>query len=220
MLPGMKDKDSIALQAPGRAEIQILMIGRIEHPGVKGVDIGAAATGIYTRDNEEVDVKLHVLGCKKGKSAEDRTRLENAAACPTLDVLTFEFDSSPGTVARFIGRGSLLLMPSREEGFGLVGLEAIEVGVPVLISGNSGLAEHMRRVLPPDFANKFIVRTPAHRETAAAAWAERIAQAMADRDGAFSLAAELRAKLRPSLNWANEAKKLSDAWEKILGSNG
>ena len=39
-----------------------------------------------------------------------------------------------------------VLMPSRSEGFGLVGLEAIAFGVPVLVSAESGLGRVLRAV--------------------------------------------------------------------------
>ena len=40
----------------------------------------------------------------------------------------------------------LAIMPSRTEGFGLPGLEALSAGLPVLVSGNSGLGEALKKV--------------------------------------------------------------------------
>ena len=37
-------------------------------------------------------------------------------------------------------------MTSRTEGFGLAALEALSAGLPVLVSGNSGLAEALEEV--------------------------------------------------------------------------
>ena len=37
-------------------------------------------------------------------------------------------------------------MPSRTEGFGLAALEALSAGLPVLVSGNSGLGEALKEV--------------------------------------------------------------------------
>ena len=39
-----------------------------------------------------------------------------------------------------------MLMPSRTEGFGLAGLEALSAGLPVLVSKNSGFGEALGRV--------------------------------------------------------------------------
>ena len=40
----------------------------------------------------------------------------------------------------------LAIMPSRTEGFGLTGLEALSAGLPVLVSGNSGLGQALEKV--------------------------------------------------------------------------
>ena len=40
----------------------------------------------------------------------------------------------------------LVLVPSRTEGFGLTGLEALSAGVPVLVSKNSGFGETLSEV--------------------------------------------------------------------------
>lgn len=42
-----------------------------------------------------------------------------------------------------IADADLLVLPSRKEGFGLVGLQALACGVPVLLSSAAGLAEHV-----------------------------------------------------------------------------
>ena len=38
-------------------------------------------------------------------------------------------------------------MPSRTEGFGLAALEALSAGLPVLVSGNSGIGKALKNVL-------------------------------------------------------------------------
>jgi len=40
----------------------------------------------------------------------------------------------------------LAIMPSRTEGFGLIALEAMSAGLPVLVSANSGFGEALREV--------------------------------------------------------------------------
>ena len=40
----------------------------------------------------------------------------------------------------------LVIMPSRTEGFGLTALEALSAGLPVLVSGNSGLGQALKGV--------------------------------------------------------------------------
>ena len=45
-------------------------------------------------------------------------------------------------------------MPSRTEGFGLTALEALSAGIPILVSGNSGFAEALKKV---EFGELYIV---------------------------------------------------------------
>ena len=47
-------------------------------------------------------------------------------------------------------RASLILMPSKAEGFGPVGLEAIVAGTPVLLSRESAFGQLLQEVLKPE----------------------------------------------------------------------
>lgn len=53
-------------------------------------------------------------------------------------------------VARLLGRSRVLIMPSLSEPFGLVALEAIEAGVPVVLSRHCGLVERVPSALCVD----------------------------------------------------------------------
>ena len=48
----------------------------------------------------------------------------------------------------------LVLMPSRTEGFGLTGLEALSAGIPVVVSKNSGFGEALGSVR---FGSYFVI---------------------------------------------------------------
>ena len=43
-------------------------------------------------------------------------------------------------------QADLVMMPSRTEGFSLAALEALSAGLPVLVSGNSGIAKALKKV--------------------------------------------------------------------------
>jgi glycosyltransferase involved in cell wall biosynthesis len=51
---------------------------------------------------------------------------------------------SPERLAEIYAEADVVLIPSLREGFGHVGLEAMAAGVPVVSSGQGGLAEYMR----------------------------------------------------------------------------
>ena len=57
---------------------------------------------------------------------------------PALEVFR---DLSPADLARKMAESSLMLFPSDFEGFGLVAMEAMALGVPVVMSRNVGLAD-------------------------------------------------------------------------------
>ena len=88
-------------------------------------------------------------------------------------------------------------MPSKKEGFGLVGLEAIAYGVPTLISAASGLAETIK-LHAPLLAYEWILPVSGDIVTK---WAERIEFLLIGRVGAFARAAALREQLAVKLDW-------------------
>jgi glycosyltransferase involved in cell wall biosynthesis len=95
-------------------------------------------------------------------------------------------------------------MPSKKEGFGLVGLEAIACGVPTLISAQSGLAETVK-IHAPELANEWVLPVTGDAVTK---WAERIEFLLMGRRGAFARAAVLREKLATDLDWKRAAAEL------------
>ena len=98
-------------------------------------------------------------------------------------------------------------MPSRVEGFGLVGSEALSAGIPALVSDRSGLAQLMREVLPRECANRLIV--PVRGDGGdTALWGHRIAAVMLDRGAAFANAAEARERMVAARTWAAAARAL------------
>ena len=45
------------------------------------------------------------------------------------------------TIANDIRSASIIIMPSKREGFGLVAMEGIAAGIPILITAESGVAD-------------------------------------------------------------------------------
>ena len=50
-------------------------------------------------------------------------------------------------LANLLCEVDLAIMPSRTEGFGITALKALSAGLPILVSGNSGLGEALRKVV-------------------------------------------------------------------------
>ena len=88
----------------------------------------------------------------------------------------------------------IAILPSKTEGFGLSALQAISAGLPVLVSGNSGIAEALKEV---SNGSQFIVDSEDPAD-----WARAI-KAVRDRKRNVRLeeAKILREKYLQKFNW-------------------
>ncbi|XP_035661039.1 uncharacterized protein LOC118405598 [Branchiostoma floridae] len=98
-----------------------------------------------------------------------------------------------------MGRADVVLMPSRAEPFGLVGLEAIAAGVPVVISHKSGLAKFLK-TQDPEF-DRTIVEIGDDDDKAAQTLSKRIIDILKDGPREFQAAQSLKKKLLDSKYW-------------------
>ncbi|HYN78114.1 MAG TPA: glycosyltransferase, partial [Lamprocystis sp. (in: g-proteobacteria)] len=112
-------------------------------------------------------------------------------------------------------RASVLLMPSRSEGFGLVAMEAIAAGVPILVSDRSGIAELLIERLGAERAGQFVVPTDRGEDVDADAWAQQIRIVLFDQDAADRRAQKLYADLAPSLAWEGAVQGLLAAMGRV-----
>ncbi|KAI8518067.1 hypothetical protein Bbelb_040840 [Branchiostoma belcheri] len=94
----------------------------------------------------------------------------------------------------------LVLMPSRAEPFGLVGLEAIAAGVPVLVSSKSGLADFIHEHV--DELHHSIVDMDDHEEGVTVKYLARSIEKMLKQNRTeFETAARCKKKLLSSKYW-------------------
>jgi glycosyltransferase involved in cell wall biosynthesis len=110
-------------------------------------------------------------------------------------------------------------MPSRGEGFGLVGLEAITEGIPVLISSKSGLGELLRDKLPGEIVSRCVIQVSGELETDAREWAQAIEFVLLDRATAFTRAAELQKLLGNSVSWEQGVGELFQVLADVVSSS-
>eukprot|EP00058_Branchiostoma_floridae_P001254 XP_002586742.1 hypothetical protein BRAFLDRAFT_105740 [Branchiostoma floridae] len=104
----------------------------------------------------------------------------------------------------------VVLMPSRAEPFGLVGLEAIAAGVPVLVSHTSGLAWFLRNQ-DPEF-DRLIVEIEDDDKEAAKTLAKRIIKILKDGNREFQAARRLKEKLLASRYWDASHRQFLEAF--------
>ncbi|TJZ56957.1 glycosyltransferase family 4 protein [Streptomyces piniterrae] len=209
--PWFDTADPTPRTPPAGAPLNVLLVGRTEDAQLKGLDLAARACGKVAvwRENARVSpISLLVRGAPRDAATDQREQLLSWAANPRLDVMVRPLSSDQQRLAADMTRSSLVIMPSRSEGFGLVGAEAITMGVPTLVSEASGLADFLREKLDGETAARVVVPMSGDDDEDTARWARAIDAVMNDRPSAFRRAAELRNALAGKATWADAAAKL------------
>ena len=140
-----------ASQELGSFSVLVFGRGDSEDFQLKGYDIAAQAI----TELKDTTYRLVFVGATSGeeekvadvllKQGIDRSQLK-----------VRRFNESREKLADLFCEVDLAVMPSRTEGFGLAALEALSAGLPVLVSGNSGLGEALKKV---PFASSCVVQS-------------------------------------------------------------
>ncbi|EWM12074.1 CATRA conflict system CASPASE/TPR repeat-associated protein [Kutzneria sp. 744] len=187
---------------------QILLLGRAEDAEIKGIDIAAGAIGHAMRVSPGGSRwELLIRGAPKGQAAQLRSRLLAWINHPAVDVTVRNYTPDRAEIDRDLRRASLVLMPSRVEGFGLVGHEAIRAGAPCLVSGRSGLGMLLAD-LPGGQVRQTVVPVTRTLATDIETWGSRIAAVMGNVGAALGTADDLRTVLAARHTWAMAARSL------------
>ncbi|XP_019644604.1 PREDICTED: uncharacterized protein LOC109485438 [Branchiostoma belcheri] len=112
-------------------------------------------------------------------------------------------------ICRHMQQAHLVLMPSRAEPFGLVGLEAMAAGVPVLISDQSGLATLVEEVIPEFYHS--VLEIEGDDSVDVGRWASQIGKVLRKSKVEFKRAAALKEKLLESRYWEESHQHLLQA---------
>ena len=126
-----------------RKAFNVLVFGRDDNEDfqLKGYDIAAKAIA----ELKDTTYKLVFVGATRGEEEKVAEKLvQQGIYRSQLRVRCF--NESRDKLADLFCEVDLAIMPSRTEGFGLAALEALSAGLPVLVSGNSGLAEALKKV--------------------------------------------------------------------------
>ncbi|WP_405476501.1 glycosyltransferase [Streptomyces sp. NBC_00009] len=202
---------------PGAAErvppegwpLRVLLLGRVEDAELKGVPLAAAACGKakqwLRKDDLRGSIRLLVRGAPETDVDEVRKDIQGWAKDAELDVVVRAYTSDQDRIEDDLNSASLVIMPSRKEGFGLVGVEAITRGIPVLVGSDSGLAELLREKLGRERASQCVVGLSGNDEEDTDGWARAIDRKLRDSAGAFRQAAMLREELAQQVTWTDAA---------------
>lgn len=125
-LPG-----SITLE--NRRDGQILFVGRLDHR--KGVDFLAKAFVQFTKRYPHAELIL----CGKGKLQASLYNTFQGEG--VLEQVRFVSEASDEELQKLFEHAAVLAVPSRFEGLGIVALEALRFGTPVVATDVPGLSE-------------------------------------------------------------------------------
>ena len=110
---------------------------------LKGYDIAVQAVA----ELKDTSYQLMFVGAPAGKEYEVAERLlQHGTGIPPSQLTLRCFKEGRDQLANLFCEVDLAIMPSRTEGFGLPALEALSAGLPVLVSGNSGLGAALKEV--------------------------------------------------------------------------
>ena len=188
-----------------RIVFYVLVFGRGDGEDfrVKGYDIAARA--VAELKDEEPPFKLVFVG------AEDKIKqmlLDEGILCRQLIVRTAKEREQ---LANQFFEADLVIMPSRTEGFGLAALEALSAGLPVLVSGNSGLGQALKEV---PYGVHVVLNSEDPRE-----WAKEIkAVRRKGRLVRLKEASELRERYAKKYQWEEQYRRLVQRMLEIVKS--
>ena len=189
----------------------VFMFGRasFEDLTLKGYDIVANAIGSLDKTFE-----LTFVGSSPGEHRKiEQWFLDNT--CISRNQLTIRsYCTEQDELKMMFHESDMIALPSRTEGFGLVALEAISAGIPVLVAGESGIAEALHEI---DGGRCFIVESDD-----AEVWARRIkqlsSQSLEERETSAKLLRESYSKTYP---WSKECKRFKRMFQDLVeNSNG
>ena len=211
--PGLFDREFGSLeQAPNeKAEFKVLLCGRGDDEDfeLKGYNIAAKA---FTDDRlKGKPYHLLFVGAPDGKPGEVRKKLlQCGIAEEQLTVRSF-LQSREG-MKDLLCEVDLAIMPSKSEGFGLVSLEALSAGLPILVGSKSGFAKALENIL---FSKSCVVDSDDP-----AKWAEAIECVRTRHRMRLEEIKATKACYERKYSWKEQCETLVDKmWRMLHGTN-
>jgi glycosyltransferase involved in cell wall biosynthesis len=196
----------------------LLCLGRTESLGVKGLDIFASAAGHLTKSwrahpstKERPSPHFVVRGARDDAEGLE-TKLTQIARSidSTTQIRIRPYTSDRAELENDLRAASIFVMPSREEGFGLVACEALSLGVPIMITSESGVAEMIKEIANRSYTRTdlCIVDSKGTADEIGSRYADTALKILSDEEGAARYFSDLREKTLPSCSWAVGATSL------------
>ena len=189
-------------------KFNVFMFGRasVEDRTLKGYDIVANAIGSLNKTFE-----LVFVGSPPGEHRQIEQWFLDNTIISRNQITIRSYCNEQSKLIRMFHESDIVAVPSRTEGFGMVALEAISAGIPVLVAGESGIAEALLEV---EGGEASIVESDDVEE-----WARRI-QRLSDQSSEerASSAKLLRGNYNKTYPWSHECEKFKRMIESVAES--
>ena len=195
--PSIFDDFLSVKQVPDERKQRSILVcghGDAEDFELKGFDIAAKAVATLP------DTHLVFVGAPDGKHEQIAEKLCGCGISASR-LKVKGYDKCQDRLKQLFCQVDLALMPSRTEGFGLTGLEALSAGLPVLVSKNSGFGEALSKV---PFGSSFVIDSEDPK-----VWSAAIKEILAkERKSRLEEAETLRTSYQKRYNWSEQCNSL------------
>lgn len=123
----------------------ILLFGRGDPEDLEVKGFQTAVDAFRTLKREDKTYNMMIVGAPEGSQDDLMAKLTSSSADSPRPLIRRYVEDREELKKIFIGV-DLVLMPSKTDGFGLAGLEALSAGVAILVSSNCGLAEILEKI--------------------------------------------------------------------------
>ena len=171
---------------------------------LKGFDLAAQAVA----ELKDKSYKLKFVGAPRGKEDEIADKLLQHGI-DRNQLIVRSLSDRREVLANLFCEVDLAIMPSKTEGFGVSALEALSAGLPVLVSGNSGLGEALKEV--PQ-GSQFVVDSEDPKE-----WAKKIKEVQqTKREVRLSESRLLRENYQEKYSWEKPIRRLVERMYSLI----
>ena len=191
-----------------RRTFSVLVIGSgnsCEDFSLNGFDLAAQAVA----ELKDKSYKLKFFGVPRGKEDEIADKLLQHGI-DRYQLIFHRFSDSREILANLFCEVDLAIMPSKTKGFGVSALKALSAGLPILVSGNSGLGEALKEV---PLGSQFVVDSEVPKD-----WARNIKRVRCKtRDVRLAESILLRELYQKKYSWKESIGRLVGKMYSLIG---
>jgi glycosyltransferase involved in cell wall biosynthesis len=199
ILPGLDD--AICPDFRARPAPCVLTLGRLDDPS-KGIGQFVDVMRAVEKDLLEPNARWQLRGIDPDKADSHQMELNHVSGI----AIVAPYSIDPRDLEGDLREASVMCMTSLEEGFGLVALEAINHGTPVLVSASSGIGQLLVRERSDD--GVLDLHDPQQRVDV---WRRAVLAALHDRDRQAALARQRYDFIGSVTSWDTVARTILDA---------